>query len=656
MLRSCFVLFAVLISVITPCKTRADDKNLMQSNIKHVVIVMMENRSFDNTLAWLYDVTNPPEHFIPENNDHAFLGLSEDTLDQYTNVLRNSKNEIVFSCAPIKGVPSVYSTPFLNSPKFDPNEPFPNVQMQMYGLEGANEPTMLGFLQDYGMLWEEESQWKSFQKDICAVMETYTDKELPFMYGMARHYAVSDYWFSSVPTQTNPNRAFSFCGTSEGEIVNGHLGKNLFQSKTIWNCLAEESPSTTWSIFWQADMLHGIYSGPYSGLNTFAKLKDIPNLNDHFQTIDRFHEQARKGQLPEISFVEPDWTISIDISPKSKESLNSMKNEDFIIGYQGNDLHPPGDIRSGEDFLANIYTSLTSNKEAWNQTLLIITFDEHGGLFDHVIPPKAIAPDDSFQHGFKFDRYGVRVPTIFISPLVQKGTIIRSSDPLMPFDHTSLIATILNWKNIDKSKWNLGKRVDAAPTFENVITLTQPREDSQIGFESSISNGNAEPVQFGDSFYLRSSDGNYLCTSRPKSFHFATAGSSEDKVRFEFTGGTGQLTHGAFSLIKSHDTDLEDENLLEAVPSQIACKFTAEKHKACQWWNIKSKDHPFLNSNICYGDRLYIEQHIHNEFFHLVASRLSFTEEYFGKDLRLKPIIDQDSEDHYWTIEKAEVK
>ena len=138
---------------------------------------------------------------------------------------------------------------------------------------------MLGFLQDYASLWDEDD-WIYQKEVICAVMETYTDKELPVLYGLARHYAISDLWFSSVPTQTNPNRAFSICGTSEGETVNGFLAKNLFQSDTIWNRLNETSPQTTWSVFWQSDMIPVLFPGPYSGTNSFASLNRIPNVQE----------------------------------------------------------------------------------------------------------------------------------------------------------------------------------------------------------------------------------------------------------------------------------------------------------------------------------------------------------------------------------------
>jgi phospholipase C len=650
-------IIAIIVGVFTfvsntiIAKQLQDEPSLMQKHIKHVVILMLENRSFDNVLAWLYSEKDLPSNFIPADTDPLFLGLSESILDQYTNVLKNSSGQVVFSCAPIKGIPSMSVTKFLNSPRFDPNETFPNVTIQIFGNEGGSEPTMSGFLQNYASLWNEDD-WMNQKQDICAIMETYTNKELPFVYGLARHYAVSDRWFSPVPTQTNPNRAFSICGTSEGEIINGFLGKNLFQSNTIWNCLAEESPKTTWSIFWQTDMLPVLFPGPYNGLNTFARLNQIPNLQDHFQVIDAFHELARKGQLPDISLLEPQWTISLNLSPKEKEVLKFiMYSQEFIVGLQGNDFHPPGDIRTGENFLANIYTSLSSNKEAWNETLLIVTFDEHGGLFDHVPPPAAIAPDNQFQNGFKFDRYGVRVPTIFISPLINQGTIIRSSDPEIPFDHTSIIATILKWKNIDKSKWNLGFRVDRSPTFENVITLSKPREDYIIG-NNFITSANNDAVYMGEPFCLRNKDGNYLCSSVPECLHIATVGPDEDKICLEFVSGSGKITHGSFCTIKSPNSSISDSNLLDT-QMHFDCIFSTNKHVPSQWWTIKSLEHPFLGADICFGDRIYIENHIYLDTFQLVPGRLSDIEGFFGRYLNMKPITCDDNESHYWVIERS---
>ena len=301
-------------------------------------------------------------------------------------------------------------------------------------------------------------------------------------------------------------------------------------------------------------------------------------------------------------------------------------------------------------YLRNVYTSLSSNKQAWNETLLIITFDEHGGLFDHVPPPAAISPDNKFQNGFKFDRYGVRVPTIFISPLIEKGTIVRSSDPSIPFDHTSLISTILKWKQIDKSEWNLGKRVDSAPTFENVITRSIPKADVILG-DNFISTATNDVVHLGDLFCLRNKDGNYLSSLKPDFLHIATAGPCENKICLEFISGSGELTHGSFSAIKAVDHDLGLSNLLD-IHTYFDSFFSANKHTQGQWWTIKSVENPFVGAEICFGDRIYIEHHFNSDPYQFVPGRLSDIDTNFGRHLTTKPITSDDNESHYWIIER----
>lgn len=621
--------------------------SLMETEIKHVVVLMLENRSFDNVLAWLYDQENPPENFIPKETDPIFKGLTEDVLEQYTNVLKDTSGKVVFSCPPIKGIPSCNDGLYLDSPKFDPFEKYSHVTNQIFGFEGSANPTMTGFLQDYASLWW-DFEWPYMKDNICAVMETYTDKELPILYGLARHYAVSDLWFSSVPTQTNPNRAFMACGTSEGQTINGSLGKSIFYSDTIWNRLSEELPDTTWTIFWQADMFPILFPGPFTSTQTFPNLSKIPDFDNHLQRLDQFHEQARNGLLPDFSFIEPQWTQSVNVDPHIK-LYDILGRKAQIIGLQGNDLHPPGDVRTSENFLANIYTSLIANPEAWNETLLVITFDEHGGLFDHIPPPVAIPPDNHFQDGFHFDRYGVRVPTLFISPRIKKGTVIRSDDPNMPFDHTSVISTILQWKKLDKEKWNLGKRAENAPTFDSVITLVNPRIDAPLSNDAFIGGG----ISIGEKFYLRNEEGDYLIRN-PKSFSsYAHLGDVRERVALQFVGGQGEVTHGSFVLIQSDDPKLKNANLLEA-SGWGSCVYGENRHDLVQWWTIKSVSNPTVGAPIQYGDKVCFENHIYLAPFKLVPGRLVKDKSIFGKFLTLKAITEKDCDSHFWTLEKAE--
>lgn len=632
----CFTLFIYLITTAF----KLDAENFMQEEIKHVVVLMLENRSFDNVLGWLYDQNDPSLNYIPVLPDQKFLGLSEDCLEKYKNTLKNRKGEIIYTCNPIKGLPSLANSRYLNSPKFNPHEQFPHVINQIYGFDGSLEPNMTGFLQDYASQWDEDD-WV-YQKDvICSIMETHTEKEMPVMHALAKQYAVSDYWFCSVPTQTNPNRAFATCGTSDGQIVNGNLGLSLFSSDTVFNRLEELSKETSWAVFWEMDSMPFLSPGPYHSPSTFLSMSKISDLPSHYYKLDSFHELARAGQLPNLSIIEPQWTISVNLSPTDEECLvGFFRDQELILGLQGNDFHPPGDIRTGENLVANIYTSLIANKEAWNQTLLIITFDEHGGLFDHIPPPTAIAPDHAHQNGFRFDRYGVRIPTILISPKIQKKTVIRSSTPI-PFDHTSLLATILKWKNVDKKDWRLGKRVDAAPTFEDVFTLKEPRRDS-ILVEETVNLPSIEPhsiIQMGDRFYLRDQNGMYMMQNRSQD--------AKNRAIFEFGGGSGEITHGSFILIK----DCLGQDLLTTLFHHSHCIYEENNHTSRQWWTIKHKDLPYPGYPIQYGDRVYLENHTYTELINYVPCRL--TRSSFYPYLTTTPITEEGSEKHFWYIEKA---
>lgn len=641
-----------LLLFVTATRALCAEETPMQNGIKHVVVLMLENRSFDNVLAWVHDNDNPARIFIPETTDPIYRGLNEDTLSQYTNSVVDSKGNLVFSSPPIKGVPSVADWAYLNSPQVDPNESFPHVVEQMYGDLSDNEPTMTGFLQNYASCWPENS-WRPEQKNISAIMETYTDKELPIIYGLARHYAVSDDWYSSVPTCTNPNRAYAACGTSSGQILNGTL-KSTFDSKTIWNTLTELSPETSWNIYWQSNLLPGIYSGPFTGPKTFHAMKDIPDVHSHIHNIAAFHEDARNGQLPSFSFIEPQLSeIMLEIDNFLLDELAGYR---FMVGVQGNDMHPPGDVRTAENLVANIYTSLIANPKSWNETLLIITFDEHGGLFDHMPPPRAIAPDSHFENGFMFDRYGVRVPALFISPLIQKSTVVRSDIANTPFDHTSLVATVLQWKKIDKDLWNMGKRAYNAPTFNTVITRKTPRGDAVIapaGVKTRAKLASDE-LYMGDKFYLKNKEGKYLVKN---SFFFNSGAfaATDDKTPVSFISGQGPVTHGSFAFIALDGTDkvLEAPNMEGGLLS-TGCSFEERTFSSGQWWTVKSVDRPYLGAGIQNGDRIYLESHVFLDIFQFMPARLVAKEGGFFKSLlTCVEIGDSSSDDNYWIIEKA---
>lgn len=240
----------------------------------------------------------------------------------------------------------------------------------------------------------------------------------------------------------------------------------------------------------------------------FPEILKIKDADSHFTrlaNLDEFHSAARAGQLPNFTYIQPEWTIG------ESGTGGGVKS---VLFHQGKDYHPPGNLDAGENLVKQIYNSLISNRAAWEKTLLIITFDEPIGSFDHIPPPAAIPPwvkgtEPGFkrQYNFNFDRYGGRVPAILVSPLVEKSTVFRSTTSV-PFDHTSIIATILKWRGLENK--DFGERTKQAPTFENIVSLSSPRTDERDVRFLKLSHKAGEPVHFYDRFNLRDATGKYI--------------------------------------------------------------------------------------------------------------------------------------------------
>jgi phospholipase C len=144
-------------------------------------------------------------------------------------------------------------------------------------------------------------------------------------------------------------------------------------------------------------------------------------------------------------------------------------------------------VLPGDNFLGQIYTAVR-NSPQWKQTLFIVTFDEHGGTYDHVGPPwGAINPDGlKGKSGFDFNRFGVRVPTLLISPFIRNSTVFRAPEgSRFPFDHTSLLNTLVQWAGVDPVSANLCNRVPAAPSFDGVLA-SHPVNDTRLVFPADL--------------------------------------------------------------------------------------------------------------------------------------------------------------------------
>jgi phospholipase C len=283
--------------------------------------------------------------------------------------------------------------------------------------------------------------------EAAQIMQCHSPGQVPVLAMLARSYAVSDAWFASVPSQTWPNRAFAQAGTSNGHVDNGNPPDPLqWNVRTIFNVLDDVKAS--WAVY------RGNLLVPSLTRTMFPQLWPV-SFDDHFHVFDQFVADCAHGSLPQYAFVEPSFLID------------------------PNDEHPPHDVNAGEAFLHAVWNAVSTSPD-FAKTLLLITYDEHGGCYDHVLPPFGATPPDKAStpgdQGFGFDRFGVRVPAVVVSPWIAAGTVFRSDKPV-PYDHTSILATLCEWLTIPTASMLPSLRIAAAPTLAQLPTLSAPRSD-----------------------------------------------------------------------------------------------------------------------------------------------------------------------------------
>jgi phospholipase C len=398
------------------------------SNIDHVVVLMLENRSFDHLLGYLYaDSGNVSPAGQP------FEGLTG----------HESNPDPSGAAVPVRQLDPTDPDVYL-APGADPGEGYAATNDQLFG---TTEPaagavaTNDGFVTDFAstLTWEREEKWSIVAgTEAGDIMGMFTPALLPVLSGLARGFAVCDHWFSSVPTETMPNRAFACAATSQGHMDDT---SKMFTCPSIFGSLGEADVS--WSIY-------GYDADPLTRL-------DFPDTTDaadsHFGLFTDFQAAAAGGDLAAYCFLEPSWEAT------------------------GNSQHPNYDVALGEQLIHDVYQALRSGP-AWPATLLVVTYDEHGGCYDHVAPPAGATPPDDTpgEDGFDFTRFGLRVPTVLVSPLIPAGTVFRVPEGTIPFDHTSILATV-------ERRWGLpalSARDAAAPDLSAVLTLATPRHDDPL--------------------------------------------------------------------------------------------------------------------------------------------------------------------------------
>ena len=321
-----------------------------KSGIEHVIVLTMENRSFDHFLGWL------------RNAEGIQSGLS--FVDAAGNIHKPYSLDGDYTGCGHAVPDNSYGTP--NVTAYDSGK-------------------MDGFLRVPG-------------NDLYSI-GYYEAQEIPFLAALAQAYTTCDHWFAPILAETFPNRIFLWAAQTD-RLSNG---LSLTGLPTIFDRLSK------------AGVSHGYYFGNIPFLALWG-LKYLGVSSD----LDDFFSQAKSGRLPAVSFVDPKFT----------------ELDDGL----GNDDHPHSDIRNGDAFLSQVFDAVTSSP-TWASTVLIITFDEWGGFFDHVPPPRVIAPnniDTNLVNGEAL--LGFRVPAVIASPWT-RGPKVDSKI----YDHTAVLK-LIEWR------------------------------------------------------------------------------------------------------------------------------------------------------------------------------------------------------------------
>ncbi len=377
--------------------------------ITNVIVLMMENHSFDNYFGQLNKALNRNDIECPDGGE--------------TNTITGADGGA--TVAPYTHAPHLCT--------LDTNHEWNGTHLSwadggMTGFAQQNEGWSAGDL---------PSGADPSLASGARAMYFYDQTDIPFYYALAQSFAIGDHYHASVLGPTDVNRMYFWAGTSFGETTNSFPSMTAYPfppvgadggyanvEATILDELEERH--TNWAFYGNDYPSAGVvYS--VGLINRFGRAlprhKVYPDATNPTDKTD-FIDAAAAGTLPEMAFVDPNLL---------------HENSD------GNDEHPPADIQIGQKFVSDVVHAVLSSPQ-WAHVALFITWDEHGGFFDHYPPPPACIPDnvapilgttsdDTIQA--QFDRYGVRVPVIVVSPYAKKGYVAHGT-----YDHTSILRFI----------------------------------------------------------------------------------------------------------------------------------------------------------------------------------------------------------------------
>lgn len=413
--------------------------------IEHIVVVMLANRSFDNVLGTLY----PPSS--------GFDGLPPDASNSYKDVF-DETIKVRASNTPPSGNP-MSITPFP-----DPGGSFEDMGEQIFGYPSGAVPAMSGFAQNYY-----DVNLLSETAHPGDIMCYFTPGQLPVTSALASGYAVCDQWFAAGPAQSFANRMFCHCATPSTHTGrHGNLDARVddidyvvrrandvatvagaVSDTSIFALLdgAGDPDPANWKVYFHdvpLSTLNSYVNDAWKSGSPCVASYDGSDYDPPYGTS--FLTDVVNDRLPSYSFIEPRYYDNYSGSGLAPNS-NHPGGASFPFGG------PPIDVRDGEFFLLNLYATLALTPEVFAKTLLIVTYDAHGGTYDHVGPNTAPfaagapSPFAMMPSNFDYTSFGARVPTFFVNPSIASSTVYRPSPPrdgrpYYPFDHTSIIATL----------------------------------------------------------------------------------------------------------------------------------------------------------------------------------------------------------------------
>lgn len=407
-----------------------------RTGIKHVFVCMMENRSYDHFLG-LAPISGTDAQSGAPRTANGLKGGETQSYEAKSFPANGNATDRITPGPPHNFNDFMVSLCGADHDNFNPNGgAYPRV-------------TGTGYAAAYGIVTDQNSAGE--------VMKCFPPKNLTVLNALAQEFVVCDNWFGSIPGPTEPNRMFVHAAQSdvwddspsgwdqaEAEI----LGEDIsFDHGTIFDRLRK------------ANVSFRIYAGDdFPNVAILHGVSVYTDIDDYEDFSDDLHD----GYDASYTFIEPNYDV---VSPFS---------EDF---FDGNSQHPRGGVRAGEDFIKSVYETIR-NSPVWNNSMLVITWDEAGGFYDHVLPPRVPPNGKRGQtHGFMFDQLGTRVPAIVISPLIPRKLIDHRV-----YDHSVIPATVEQLFNLDP----LTDRDANLVGLQSLATLKAPRTDTPTHLPNSV--------------------------------------------------------------------------------------------------------------------------------------------------------------------------